>query len=82
VYAQSAWFMAPGYYAVVLSDGERNCIIPNGNNYTYKKRMFKIVLLHNNKETTLAEVPETLVYGLNAKAGKWDEIRGVVIKYE
>jgi hypothetical protein len=80
-YAKQASFMGPGYYAVVLSMGERTCMTPEGNNYRYTKRTFSIMAVQQNGETTLAQVPADQVYDLGLMRGRWKDIHAVKLDY-
>ena len=80
-YSKNASFMAPGYYAVVLNEGERECMIPRGNNYERINRSFRIVAVQKGKETVLAEVPPNRVYSLSRMRGRWDEMMAIEVSY-
>ncbi len=81
-YAKDASFMAPGYFAVVLNHGERECMIPSGNGYNgyeYLTRRFQIVAVQKNKETILVTVPEERVYDLSRMRGRWSEMMAMEV---
>jgi hypothetical protein len=80
-YSKDAAFMAPGYYAVVLHQGERKCMTPEGSDYRYKDRHFQIVALQKNKQTVLAEVPTGAVYDLSEMRGRWNEMMAIEVNY-
>jgi hypothetical protein len=78
-YAKDASFMAPGYYAVVLNQAERQCMIPRGNDYEFILRNFRIVAVQKGKETILAEVPAGYVYSLSTMRGRWSEMMAIEV---
>lgn len=80
-YSKNPSFMAPGYYAVVLHQVERQCMIPRGNNYEYILRTFRIVAVQKGKETVLAEVPADAVYILSKMRGTWNEMMAIEVTY-
>lgn len=80
-YAKNASFMAPGYYAVVLNQGERKCMIPRGNDYEYRTRTFQVVAVQKNKETILVSVPGERVYDLSRMRGRWNEMMAIEVIY-
>lgn len=80
-YAKDAAFMSTGYFAVVLTSGERSCMIRNGNQYHYKDRNFQIIAIRDGSETIVSEVPQNFVYSLSRMRGRWAEIRSIPITY-
>ncbi|HMO32713.1 MAG TPA: hypothetical protein PKE63_01095 [Lacibacter sp.] len=80
-YAKDASFMAPGYYAVVLHQGERTCMTPEGNDYRRKDRSFRIVAVQKDKTTVLATVPPEQVYNLSRMRGRWNEMMAIEVNY-
>ena len=69
-------------YFVTLSDSKRFCIQRKGttNDYVYKPKKFRIVLLENNREVFSTDVPEGFVFPLCSAKGSWERIRSVKVQ--
>jgi hypothetical protein len=80
-YAKDAAFMAPGYYAIVLHQGERSCKTPEGRDYQHKERFFQIVAVEKNNRKMLVDVPTSNVYDLKQMEGRWNEMMAIEINY-
>lgn len=79
-YAKEAAFMKKGYFAVVLNQSERYCMIPRNNDYLFTPRTFDIVLVSDNTATTLANVPAAQVFSLSTMRGRWNEIQAIPLQ--
>lgn len=80
-YAKKAAFMKKGHWAIALNQSERYCMIPKGNDYQFKPRIFCIVLVANNQETILAEVAPSQVYSLSTFRGRWNEMKAIALPF-
>lgn len=76
-YAKKAAFMKKGYFAVVLNQAERYCMIPRNNDYLFTPRSFYIVLVTGDTAITLAKVPAAEVFSLSTFRGRWNEIKAI-----
>lgn len=80
-YTKNAAFIAPGYYAIVLHQGERSCKTTEESDNQKKDRLFQIVAVEKNNRKVLVDVPASNVYNLKQMEGRWDEMTAIEISY-
>jgi hypothetical protein len=70
-----------GNLYVKLNQATADCMIKNGNNYTYIKRHF--IITFKNKKTNKIEqmdVPESKVFKMCTTSGSWDRFEAIKIE--
>ncbi len=69
-----------GFY-VKLNQATADCMLKNGNNYTYIKRHF--IITFKNKKTNKIEridVPDSKIYRMCTASGSWDRFEAIEIQ--
>ncbi len=70
-----------GNLYVKLNQATADCMIKNGNNYTYIKRHFVITFKDKKTgETEQIDVPETKIFKMCTTSGSWDRFEAIEIK--
>ena len=72
-------FLEPGYYVVVLSTAQVDCMKKEQNDYIYSKRHF-VLSWRNKGELGSVPLPPGKLYGLCTNGGSWKRIEAIDIQ--
>lgn len=71
--------LGDGYYAVILNQAEKSCMIKKGNDFKYRTREFEIKLEEIGLPQTI-KVKKENIYSLCTGGGSWTRIKPFEIK--
>jgi hypothetical protein len=80
-YCEDCAFNADGFYAVILGQSERTCMIKKDDDtdYRYVKRKFEVRYKRDEVEKTIA-VPPDKIYSMCTGAGKWSRFQPIKLR--
>lgn len=71
---QDCSFNKNGYSAVVIDQAETDCMVKNGNDFTYYPRLFEIRIFKNKILERVQSIKESDIYALCTNYGNWSRI--------
>lgn len=80
-YCEDCAFNADGYYAVILGQSERSCMIKKDDDtdYRYVKRKFEVRYKRDDIEQTIAVSPDK-IFSMCTANGKWSRFQPIKLR--